>query len=105
MLDKLNWDLVSEAIINEVSHLQGSQPLTSANKISPVKGKSDHLPSWKEKSREEQPNASGSGDQKKKGYFCTGKQVKEWREATKQCDHAYMAESAMVVDPPTPIAS
>jgi len=31
--------------------------------------------------------------------------VKEQREAAKQRDHAHMAESAIVVDPPTPIAS
>jgi len=66
-LDKLNWDLVSEAIISEFSCLQGSQPLTSVNKISAVKCKSNHPPSWKEKSREEQPNVSSLGDQQKKG--------------------------------------
>jgi len=66
-LDKLNWDLVSEAIISEFSCLQELQPLTLANKISTVKHKSDHPPSWKGKSREEQPNASGLGDQQKKG--------------------------------------
>ena len=76
-LDKLNWDLVSEAIISEFSRLQGSQPLTSVNKISAVKCKSDHPPSWKGKSREKQPNTSGSGDQQKKGQSPAGKKVKE----------------------------
>ena len=53
----------------------------------------------------EKPNVSGSGDQKKKGWSCAGKQVKEWREAAKQCNHAHMAEFTMVVNPPAPIAS
>jgi len=78
--------------------------LQLANKISAVKCKYDHPPSWKGKSREEQPTASGSGDQKK-GQSRAGKKVKERREAAKQRDHAHMAESAMVVDPPAPIAS
>ena len=77
VLDKLNWDLVSEAIISKFSCLRESQPLTSANKISAVKHKSNHPPFWKEKSREKQPNMSGSGDQRKKGRSHAGKQVKE----------------------------
>jgi len=36
VLDKLNWDLVSEAIISKFSHLKGSQPSTSV--IRPLHG-------------------------------------------------------------------
>jgi len=104
-LDKLEYGVVTNTIIGEYQRLAGvSRPSQSANKISAVKHKSDHPPSWKGKSREEQPKASGSGDQKK-GRSCAGKKVKERREAAKQRDHAHMAESAMVVDPPAPTAS
>jgi len=103
-LDKLEYSIVANAITGEFQCLAGvSRPSQSVNKISTVKHKSNHLPSWKGKSREEQPTASGSGDQKKGSR--AGKKVKERREAAKQRDHAHMAESAMVVDPPAPIAS
>jgi len=49
--------------------MKGSnRPSTSANKISAVKCKDDHPPSWKGKSREDKPAASGSssGDYKEK---------------------------------------
>jgi len=104
--NKLEYSVVTNVIIREYQCLAGvSWPSQSANKISAVTCKSDHPPSWKGKSREEQPNASGSSDQKKKACSCAGKQVKEQQEATKQRDHAYMAESAMVIDPPTATAS
>jgi len=65
-LNKLEYGVVTNAIIGEYQRLAGvSRPSQSANKISTVKCKSDHPPSWKGKSREEQPNVSGSGDQKK----------------------------------------
>jgi len=80
-LDKLDWDTVSESVISEFSCMKGSNwPLTSANKISAVKRKDDHPPSWKEKSREDKPAASGSGSgdhKKKKGRSCVEKQVKQ----------------------------
>ena len=77
-LDKLEYTVVANAIIREYQCLaEVSQPSQSANKISTVKHKSNHLPSWKGKSREEQPSASVSGDQKKKGHSHAGKQVKE----------------------------
>ena len=61
-LDKLDLDTVSESVISKFSYIKGSnQPSTSANKISAVKCKNDHPPSWKEKSREDKPAASGSG--------------------------------------------
>jgi len=69
VLDKLDWDTVSKSVISEFSHMKGSnQPSTSVNKISAVKRKDDHLPSWKGKSREDKPAASGSssGDPKEK---------------------------------------
>jgi len=104
-LNKLEYSIVANAITGEYQCLAGvSRPSQSANKISTVKHKSDHPPSWKGKSREEEPNASSLGDQKK-GRSRAGKKVKERREAAKQRDHAHMAESAMVVDPPAPIAS
>ena len=93
-------------IIGEYQHLAGvSRPSQSVNKISAAKHKSGHLPSWTGKSREEQPNASGSSDQKKKGHSHAGKQVKEQGEVAKQSNHAHMAESMMVVDPSAPTAS
>jgi len=76
-LDKLEYGVVTDVIIGEYQRLAGvSRPSQSANKISTVKRKSDHPPSWKGKSREEQPNASSSGDQKK-GRSHAGKKVKE----------------------------
>ena len=77
-LDKLEYSVVTNAIIREYQCLAGvSQPSQLVNKIFTVKRKSDHTPSWKGKSREEQPNVSGSGDQKKKGRSHAGKQVKK----------------------------
>ena len=65
-LDNLEYGIVTNVIIGEYQRLADvSRPSQSANKISAVKRKFDHPPSWKGKSREEQPNASGSGDQKK----------------------------------------
>ena len=108
-LDKLDWDIVSKGIIGEYSRLKSSsQAGPSMNKISAVKWKSDHLPSWKGKAKGEQPAASssGSGSQKRKHFkSCARKQVKEHCEAAKQHDHTHMAEMAMVVDPPAPAAS
>ena len=106
-LNKLDWDIVSEGIIGEYSHLKGSSRAgPSANKISTVKQKSDHPPSWKGKGKEPATSGSGSGGQKKKCFkSCAGKQVKERQECTKKCDYAHMAEQAMVVDPPAPVAS
>ena len=76
-LDKLEYSIVANAITRENQRLAGvSRPSQSANKISTVKRKSDHPPSWKGKSREEQPTASGSSDQKK-GQSRAGKKVKE----------------------------
>jgi len=69
VLNKLDWDTVSESVISEFSCMKGSnQPSTSANKISAVKHKDDHLLSWKGKSRKDKPAASGSGsgDRKEK---------------------------------------
>ena len=61
-LDKLDWDIVSEGIIGEYSCLKGSSRAgPSANKISAVKWKLDHLPTWKGKAKGDQPAASGSG--------------------------------------------
>jgi len=108
VLDKLDWDTVSKSVISEFSCMKWSNwPSTSANKISAVKCKDDHLPFWKEKSREDKPAASGSssGDCKeKKGRSRAGKQVKQHREAAKECQYAYMAELAIAVDLPTPTA-
>jgi len=76
-LDKLEYSIVANAITEEYQCLAGvSQPSQSANKISAVKCKSDHLPSWKGKSREEQSTVSSSGDQKKE-QSRAGKKVKE----------------------------
>jgi len=109
VLDKLDWDTVSESVISKFSCMKGSnRPLTSANKISAAKRKDDHLPSWKEKSREDNPATSGSGSgdcKKKKRQSHVKKQVKQHQEAAKECQHAHMAELAMAVDPPTPTAS
>src|SRR4029077_9180558 len=103
-LDKLDWDIVSEAIVSEHARLKGSnRPPQSAEKLPDVKRKQDHPPTWKGKSRDDQPAASGSGsggqkEKKKGGRPRSGKQVKECREAAKQ--RAHMAEQAMAIDPP-----
>ena len=78
-LDKLNWDIVSEGIIGEYSCLKGSSRAgPSANKISAVKQKSDHPPSWKGKGKEPATSGSGSGSQEKKRFKSHArKQVKE----------------------------
>ena len=106
-LDKLDWDIVSKGIIGEYSHLKGSTRAgPSVNKISAVKQKSDHAPSWKEKGKETATSGSDSGSQEKKCYkSCTRKQVKKCQEAAEQRDHAHMVEMAMVVDPLAPVAS
>jgi len=109
-LDKLEYGIVTNAIIGEHQRLAGvSRPLQSANKISTVKRKPDHPPSWKGKSKNEQPatsgNSSGDRSKKKKGQSRTGKKIKERQEAAKECQHSHMAEMAMAVDPPAPIAS
>ena len=108
-LDKLDWDTVSESVISKFSCMKESnRPSTSANKISAVKRKDDHPSSWKGKSREDKPAASGSGSgdcKEKKGQSCAGKQVKQHREAAKECQHAHMAELAIEVNPPAPTAS
>ena len=78
-LDKLDWDIVSKGIIGKYSCLKGStRACPSANKISTVKQKSDHPPSWKGKGKEPATSGSGSGSQEKKCYKShTRKQVKE----------------------------
>ena len=61
-LDKLEYSIVANMIIGEHQHLAGvSRPSQSANKISAVKRKPDHPLSWKGKSKDEQPAASGTG--------------------------------------------
>ena len=109
-LNKLEYGVMANAIIGEHQRLAGvSQPLQSANKISAVKHKPNHTPSWKGKSKDEQPATSGNGSgdrsKEKKGWSCAGKKVKERREAAKECQHSHMAEMAMAVDPPALIAS
>jgi len=109
-LDKLEYSIVANAIIGEHQCLAGvSWPLQSANKISAVKCKPDHPPSWKGKSKDKQlaPSGSGSDDhsKEKKGWSHAGKKVKECQEAVKECQHSHMAEMVMAVDPPAPIAS
>jgi len=81
-LNKLEYSIVANVIIREHQHLAGvSQPSQSVNKISTVKRKPDHPPSWKGKSKDKQPAASGTGSgdhsKKKKGRSCAGKKVKE----------------------------
>ena len=109
-LDKLEYGVVANAIIGEHQRLAGvSQPSQLVNKISVIKQKPDHPPSWKGKSKDKQPVTSGTGSddrsKEKKGQSCAGKKVKERREAAKECQHSRMAEMAMAVDPPAPIAS
>jgi len=82
LLDKLKYGVVANTIIGEHQRLAGvSQPSQSANKISTIKRKPDHPLSWKGKSKNEQPAASGnaSGDcsKEKKGRSRAGKKVKE----------------------------
>jgi len=61
-LDKLEYSVVANTITGEHQCLAGvSQPSQSANKISAVKHKPDHPPSWKGKSKDKQPAASGTG--------------------------------------------
>ena len=105
LLNKLEYGVVANAIIGEHQHLAGvSRPLQSANRIFMVKRKPNHPPSWKGKSKDEQPAASGTGSsnysKEKKGQSCAEKKVKEHREAAKERQHSHMAEMAMVVNPP-----
>jgi len=104
LLDKLEYSIVANVIIREHQRLaRVSWPLQSANKISTIKCKPDHPLFWKEKSKDKQPAASGtgSGDQskEKKGWSRAGKKVKEHWEAAKECQHSHMAEMAIAVDP------
>jgi len=77
LLDKLKYGIVANTIIGEHQCLaEVSWPSQLANKISTVKHKPDHPPSWKGKSKDEQPAASGSGSgdrsKEKKGWSCAG---------------------------------
>jgi len=81
-LNKLEYSIVANTIIGEHQRLAGvSQPSQLVNKISAVKRKPDHLPSWKGKSKDDQPAPSGSGSvdhsKEKKGQSHAGKKVKE----------------------------
>ena len=78
-LDKLNWNIVSKGIIGKYSCLKGSSRAgPSTNRISAVKRKLDHPPSWKGKGKEPAISGSGSGSQEKKQFKShTRKQVKE----------------------------
>jgi len=62
LLNKIEYSIVANAIIGEHQSLAGASQLSQlANKISAIKCKPDHPPSWKGKSKDEQPAASGTG--------------------------------------------